>query len=152
MADLYLLVIALAALGLAIGSWFRPVSNTKAPTAPNYTNQRVAEAKANVCAAFRTVHQAITVTNHREHGNDPTSTLAAATSARQAFAAGSVYLMTSLSDEPATPPDLAHAVRGLATVFQQLTVTYLAELSDSALDPLLHAGDEATLTIEQLCK
>ena len=91
-------------------------------------------------------------TNHRDHGADPTSTLAAATSARQAFAAGGGYLLTALSDEPATSPDLAGPVRRLAGVFQQLAVNYLAEVGDAALDPLLRAGDEATLTIQQLCK
>jgi hypothetical protein len=149
-----LAVIALAALALAIGSWFQPLPITKAPNplAPSYTNQQVAEAKANVCAAFQTVHQSIVVTNHREHGTDPTSALAAATSARQAFAAGGGYLLTALGNKPATPPDLAGAVRRLGTVFQQLAVSYLAELNNSALDPLLHDGDEATLTIQQLCK
>jgi hypothetical protein len=144
-----------ALIGIAVGfiGWFRPAPhNNQAPPKPAYTDQQTADAKAKVCAAFGSVHQAVVVTNHRDHGNDPTSILAAATSARQAFDAGSDYLLTTLTDEPATPPDLAKAVRSLATVFQQLTVSYLAEVSDSALDPLLRAGDDATLTVQRLCK
>lgn len=146
---------AVALIGIAVGfvGWFRPAPhNNQPPPKPTYTDQQIVSAKTSVCAAFETVHQAVVVTNHRDHGNDPTSILAAATSARQAFDAGSGYLITTLDDEPATPFDLAKAVRRLATVFQQLTVSYLAEVSDSELDPLLRAGDEATLTIQRLCK
>ena len=51
------LVIALAAMALAIGSWFRPLPSTKAsaPPAPIYTHQQVASAKANVCTTFEKV-------------------------------------------------------------------------------------------------
>lgn len=56
-----LLVIALAAIALAIGSWFRPLPSTKAsaPPAPVYTDQQVASAKASVCGAFGKVDHGI---------------------------------------------------------------------------------------------
>jgi hypothetical protein len=146
------LAIALIALAVAIGAWLRPLADSKPPAAPTYTESQVVEAKTNVCAAFDIVHQAIVVTNQRDRGVDPTSVLAVATSARQAAYAGSGYLDTTLAAEPATPPDLAAAIRKLTNVFQKLTIDYLAEVADTELEPLLRAADEATLRIGQLCK
>ncbi len=78
--------------------------------------------------------------------------LTVATSSRQVLDVGGRYLTTKLAELPATPPDLGAAVRKLATVYQQLTIDYLAEAKDSELDPLLRAGNEAHSTIEGLCK
>ncbi|EUA44365.1 hypothetical protein I552_4138 [Mycobacterium xenopi 3993] len=71
---------------------------------------------------------------------------------RQAFLAGSLRLLTTLSDEPATPRDLAGAVHDLANVFQEVTVGYLDGKTNSELEPTLTAGDDATSRIERLCK
>lgn len=147
--------ITVVAIGLAISAWFRPLPDNKPPAtppAPTFSEQQVVDSKAAVCAAFKKVHQAIIVTNHRDRSNDPTAVLAVATSARQAALAGSGYLSTKLTEQPAAPSDLAAAIRTLANLFQELTVDYLAELSDSELDPLLRASDEATMKIEGLCK
>jgi hypothetical protein len=145
-----LLVALLVTLGVAIVGWFRPVP-PKSPPAPTYSNQQVADAKANVCAAHEKVHHAVGLTSGRS-SDDPTAHLAIATSARQAIDVGGNYLLTTLAQEPATPPDLAAAVRKLANTFQELTVDYLAEVTDSELDRLLRISDQATLTIEGLCK
>ncbi|MEB3981673.1 hypothetical protein OQ968_10390 [Mycobacterium sp. 663a-19] len=139
-------------LGVAIVGWFRPVPAKPAPPPPTYTNQQIAEAKARVCAAYTKVHSAVGVSMARDLGSDPAAQLAVATSARQALLAGREYLMTTLSEEPATAPDLAGAIRKLANLFQQYTVDYLNGRKNAEMESALRAGDETTLTIESLCK
>ena len=148
------LAIAFIALGVAIGSWFRPTPANKRAPIPNYTNQQVTEAKTAVCAAYEKVSKAGDVAGARTSGSDPTSILTVATSTRQVLDAGSRYLLAKLDAEPATPPDLAAAVRRLANVYQEMTMDYLDGLtnSDPELSPSLRAGDEAHSTIEGLCK
>jgi hypothetical protein len=149
------LVIALAAIGLAIGCWFRPLPSAKAPSTPptpTYSNQQIAGAKASLCAAFAKVDHAIGVAAARNGSSDPTAGLAVATGTRQVFEVGSRYLLTKLAEEPATPSDIADATRRLAKGYQEAVVDYLAEGSDSELKPALNASDEATLSLRDLCK
>jgi hypothetical protein len=146
-----LLVALLVTLGVAIVGWFRPVP-AKSPPAPTYSNQQVADAKAKVCAAFDKVHQAVRGNFARDQGTDPNQQLLVAVTGQEALLAGSVYLQTTLSEEPATPADLATAVRKLIDVFQSLTVDYLNGHGSPEVDPSLRAGDEATLAIQGLCK
>jgi hypothetical protein len=146
------LVIALGAIGLAIACWFRPSPSAPAPSRPTYTEQQVADAKAKMCAAFGEIDHALGVASARSAGSDPTTGLAVATSTRQVFEVGSRYLVTKLTAEPATPPDLADEVRKLADSYQEAVVGYLADASGSDLRPSLNAADDATLTIRRLCK
>ncbi|MDT5224992.1 MAG: hypothetical protein QOG19_2399, partial [Mycobacterium sp.] len=107
--------IALLAIGVAIGPWFRPLPKNEPPPAPTYSSQQVADAKAKVCAAYGKVHRALILSADRNGGSDTTAILAVATSGRQVLDAGSRYLMTKLSESPATPRDLDTAMRKLAT-------------------------------------
>jgi hypothetical protein len=146
----FLLVALLVTLGVAIVGWFQP-EQPKQPTPPLYSSQQISDAKAKVCAAHDKVHHAVGLTSGRS-SNDPPLHLAIATSGRQALDVGGSYLLTTLAEQPATPPDLAAAVRKLANTFQELTVDYLAEVSDSELDPLLRTSDQLTTNVEGLCK
>lgn len=144
--------IALLAIGIAIGAWFRPLPKNEPAPAPTYSSQQVADAKSKVCAAYAKVHSAITASSARDMGADPTSKLAFALNGRQALLAGSAYLRTALSHEPATPTDLAAKVRTITDVYQELVINYLNGLSDQQMEQTLHAGDEAALSIEDLCR
>jgi hypothetical protein len=149
------LVIALAAVGLAIGSWFRPLPSVKAPSTqppPSYSDQQAADAKASVCAAFAKVDHAIGVAAGRNGSSDAAAGLAVATGTRQVFEVGSRYLLTKLSEEPATPSDIADVARRLANGYQEALVGYLAEVNGSELKPALNASGEATLSLRRLCK
>ena len=149
------LVIALSALGVSIGSWFRPAPASKSaaePHAVTYSQQQVADAKAKVCGAYEQVRKAGDEAGERSGGTDPTAQLAVATSSRQVFDVGSRYLSTKLAEFPAAPPDLASAVKNLASIYQQLAIGYLAGAPDSELDPLVRAGTEAHSRIEGMCK
>jgi hypothetical protein len=141
----------LVTLAVAIVGWFRPVP-AKPPPAPVYSSQQVADAKAKVCAAYKQVRKALDAAGAREVGNDPTASLAVATASRQALDAGSRYLLTKLTEEPATNPDLATAVRKLADIYQEITVSYLANASDSEINPLRQEAEQPTAAIDDLCK
>jgi hypothetical protein len=125
------LAIALTALGVAIGSWFRPTPANKPTPGPVYTSQQVTDSKSKLCAAFSKVHSAIQVTSTRDRGPDYATQLASAVNARQALLGGSQYLLTTLSSEPATPADLTTQIRNLANTYQLLTVQLLSEAPDS---------------------
>jgi hypothetical protein len=147
-----LLVIALlVTLGVAIVGWFRPVQ-PKSPAPTTYTDQQVAEAKSKVCAEYQKVHNAIKASTGRDTGSDPTAQQVYALTGRQALLAGSAHLRTALSAQPATPSELAAAIRKLTDLFPELTVDYLNSAPDSEMEPTVHAADEATLTVERLCK
>jgi hypothetical protein len=149
------LVIALVAVGLAIGSWLRPLPSAKAPSTPAYTNQQTADAKGKVCVAFGQVDHALDVADAQGASNgDPTSHLATAALGREVLDFGHRYLLAKLVEEPATPPDLASAVRQQANAFLELFIGYIDGIptSDSRLQPAQNASDEAALTIRRLCK
>jgi NH3-dependent NAD+ synthetase len=148
---LLLSVVLLTILGVAIAGWFRP-AQYQPPPPPRFTDQQVAEAKTKVCAAYRQVRQALNVAGARNGGADPTATLAVATSSRQALDAGSRYLLSRLAEEPATNADLVKAVRQLACVYEELTISYLADASDADIDKLRKEAERPTSEIDGLCK
>jgi hypothetical protein len=112
----------------------------------------VADAKAKVCAAYGKVREALAVAGARGGSSDPTASLAIATSSRQALDVGSRYLISALAHEPATASELATAVRKLADLYQELTVKYLAEASDSEVASLRRAAEEPTSAIDGICR
>jgi hypothetical protein len=140
--------------GVALVGWLRPLQDHKPPPAPTYTDQQVATAKTNVCAAFGQVDRALAVAQSFSGSGDPTAILAVATSTRQVLDFGSRYLLMKVTDEPATPSDLATAVRRQSDAYQQLTIGYLDGLqySDPKLQPAINASGGATDTIRHLCK
>jgi hypothetical protein len=147
----FLMITLLVTLGIAIAGWFRPLP-AKPPPALTYTDQQVTDAKAKVCAAYDKVHSAVKASSASDEGTDQTSQLAFALNERQALLAGSGYLRAVLSAEPATPNELAKTIRKLTDVFQDLVVDYLNGWNESQMASPLQAGNEATLTIERLCK
>jgi hypothetical protein len=147
----FLLVALLVTLGVAKAGWFRPVP-AKSPTPTAYNDLQVAEAKGKVCAEHLKVHNAIKASTSRDMGSDPTAQQVYALAGRQALLAGSEYLRAALSAQPATPNELATAIRKLIDLFPELTVDYLNSTSVSEMEPTVHAADEATLTVERLCK
>ncbi|WP_155769409.1 hypothetical protein [Mycobacterium asiaticum] len=147
------LTVAIVAIGAAIGAWLRPLPKYEPPPAPTYSNQQASSATVKVCAAHTKVQQALTLSADRDGGNDPIAILTVATSGRQVLDAGSRYLLSTLSESPATQPELEIAIRKLASAYQQITITYLsgAANSDPELPPMLDAADDAISAIERLC-
>jgi hypothetical protein len=150
------LPIALIALAVAIVGWFRPTShNNQPPSKPTYTDQQVASAKTDVCTAFEQVTHGIALADAQSaSSSDATAKVAAVALTRQALDFGSQYLTAKVAEEPAAPPELASAVQQQAKAFRELLIGYLngALSSDPSQQPAQKASDEATATIQQLCK
>jgi hypothetical protein len=149
------LAIALVALAVGVVGWFRPASHSDQPQPkPTFTDQQVANAKTNVCAAFEKVHNAVDLAHSHAGSADYNTQLTAAALTNLALDAGSRYLLTKLAEEPATPPDLATAVRNEANAEQEALIGYLNGLpaSDPQMQPAVSASDEATATVRRLCK
>lgn len=148
------LVALILVAGLAIVGWFRPAShNNGLPSKPAaYTDQQTAGARATLCTAFGNVDHALDLADSRSTG--PTAQLSVATSTRQVLDAGSRYLLAKLAEEPATPPDLAAAIRNQAGAYQDVVIGHLDGLtySDPGLKAAGSASNQATDTIRQLCK
>lgn len=146
-----LVVALLATAGVAIAGWMRPAA-AKPPPPAAYSNQQVADAKSKVCAAYLLVRRALDVAGARDDSGDATASLIVSTASRQTLEVGGRYLLTKLAAEPATNPDLATAVRKLADLYQQITVSYLADINESEITPLRQAADQPTATIDGFCK
>jgi len=146
------LAIALIALAVGLVGWFRPAprSNQPAPK-PAYTDQQTADAKAKVCAAFGQVDRALSVANALPSSSDA---LVTSLNIRQVFDVGSRHLLATLAEEPATPDDLATAVRKQASTLEEALIDYQDGLSNSdpEMRPVVDANTAATNTIRQLCK
>jgi hypothetical protein len=150
------LLIAVIALAVGIVGWFRPAPhNNQPPPKPAYTQQQTASARATLCTAFGNVDHALSLADARSTGSsDPTAQLSVATSTRQVLDAGSRYLLAKLAEEPATPAELAAAIRKQANAYQDVVIGYLDGLdySDPGLKSAGSASNQATDTIRQLCK
>lgn len=149
------LVIALAAIGLAIGCWFRPPPSVKTPpasAAPAHTEQQNADGKQAVCAAYEKVRQAVSVNTGRSGGDDPTAIMAVAANARIALYDGGDYLLKVLDENAATPADLTKAVRTLVSAYQQMAIDYLASAPDPEEQSSRDAVEKANGTVYGICK
>jgi hypothetical protein len=143
--------ITLVAVGAAIAAWLRPIpgSTSATPPAPTYSEQQVADAKSKVCAAYEKVLKTSNVNSARTAGDDPNSQLLIAVNMRQVFVASSLYLSTTLAEQPATPPDLVATVKKLVDL--SLVVTLDGLVGDSN-DPGHNAANETGIKIQELCK
>jgi hypothetical protein len=144
-------LITLVAVGAAVAAWLRPTphSVSATPPAPTYSEQQVTDAKSKVCAAYAKVLKTNSINSVRTAGDDPNSQLLIAVNTRQVFVISSVYLRTTLSEQPATPPDLAAAVTVLADLYQVVT---LDGLVGDRNDPGHDAANATGAKIQEFCK
>ncbi|BBU24747.1 hypothetical protein [Mycobacterium xenopi] len=148
----------LAVIGIAVGlvGWFRPVQryDRPGPTAPRHTDQQIADAKTNICGAYRTSKNEVFVNTHRPNPveGDEIGLLAVAANGRLAPYAGGDHLLKRLAAEPATPSDLADAVRSLANSYEEAGIRTLNYEPNSALDALRHDIDTDIGKIDGFCK
>ena len=152
------LAIAVGALALAIAAWFRPIPEQHNPhpvsTTPTFTAQQVADAKAKVCEAYKTVRQAVVTSTNRADPktSDQINELPIAINARLALYGGGDYLLKEIEKGTAAPYDLKDRVSSLANTFQVLAINYLAEKSGTKLDQLRQRMEIDTRAIDQPCK
>jgi hypothetical protein len=143
------LVIAVIAVAVAVWALLRPApaSSTPAPT-----GQQTADAKSRACTAFNVVHTAVQLQTHADLGTDPVAVQTVAANARLATAAGGWYLLARL--DPATPADLAAAIRSFANDLQDISMYEQAGVSsaDPTLSGRLRDGEAASTQIAGLCR
>lgn len=150
------IAIALIAVAIAIGSWFRPVPKPESPPLKTYSTQEVADAKKAVCGAYeradRGVQTAGANTAEQTSTSTSTSTLAVATNVRLALVAGNSYLTQSVLEYPAAPTELTTDVAKLARAYLDIAINQLGQVPHTQLRPFFRTGDEASSAIRQICK
>ncbi|KDF00273.1 hypothetical protein Y900_015325 [Mycolicibacterium aromaticivorans JS19b1 = JCM 16368] len=151
MPSIIAIVIAVIAVAVAIGAWFRPAPKPETPAAKTYSEQEVADAKKAVCETFKEASTGIQAAGGRTGGDDPTAVLAVAVNVRLALSAASSYLIQGLDANPATPQELAKPIRDLAKTYQEIAILQLGDAPHEKIDPLYTSGDEATAKIKQVC-
>jgi hypothetical protein len=146
------LVLAVIATSVAVVGWFYP--HKSASSAPTYSDQQTKDAKKHICETFMVVDRAV-VRNSRlknpENGG-PIGALSVATAARLAFYSGGAYLRDRVSQEPATPADLAKSVNGMASNLEELAIGYLAGAADFTQDELRQSLDDKIKATVEICK
>lgn len=150
-------VLALAGVvlgGLALSrSAARPAA--EGPAAPTYTDQQRADAKARACKAFDVVRKGVSRNTHLQvpgGAKDAAGTLAVAANARISLFDGGQYLLARI--DPATPPELADAVRAFADTLMDIGAAATAGALDTDPDQVarLHSADEANAAIGKMCE
>jgi hypothetical protein len=147
------LALAVIATGLAVGGWFYYPHKGAAGTG-TYSDQQTKDAKKKICETFMVVDRAV-VRNSRLKNPDnggPIGALSVATAARLAFYSGGSYLRDRVSQEPATPPDLAKSVNAMASNLEELAIGYLAGAADFTQDELRQSLDDKIKATVEICK
>lgn len=145
----FALVIAVAALALSGWTWWQARSSE-----PSYSAEQQNTAREAICRAFVSVRTGVATNTHLEApggDGDVTGSLATAANARGSLMDGGQYLLTRL--EPATPPDLADAVRGFANGLLDFGAAATAGAPNSDPDQTARQRDLDALggTLGQMC-
>jgi hypothetical protein len=148
------LVIAIVAAALSGWLLYRQIHEGTL-NAPNYTDAQRADAKQKICATMDLVRKGVSLnTNLQPPGgpDDVTGTLAVAANARISLYDGGQYLLARL--DPATPPELADAVKKFANLLMDIgaAATSGAQNSEPEQAARLHEADATNGTITELCK
>lgn len=145
------LFVAIAAAGLAGWALFGGSGTSE----PSYTDTQRAEAKVKACAAMDLVRRGVSLNTNLQPAGGPedvTGSLAVAANARVALYDGGQYLLARL--DPATPADLADAVRKFANNLMDIgaAATAGAQNTDPDQAARLRDAEAANATVTELCK
>ena len=123
-----------------------------APSTAPASAEQTAQAKARACSAYTTVSTAVSLQAHANLGIELVAVQAVAANARLAMGDGGSYLLAHL--DPATPPDLAAAMRSFADGLQDITMNALAGVTndDPAQAARLRDAETASARVADLCK
>lgn len=149
------LLVAIAALALAGWTVYRSVNNSDDKSEPSYSDTQRAEAKVKICTAVDVVRRGVSLNTNLQPAGGPedvTGSLAVAANARVALYNGGQYLLARI--DPATPTDLADAVRKFANNLLDIgaAATAGAQNADPAQAARLRDADSANATVVELCK
>jgi hypothetical protein len=144
------LILAIVAVILSVWALLRTGNRE-----PSYSDQQRADAKQTACDAMDIVRKGVSLnTNLVPAGgpSDVTGAQAVAANARVALYDGGEYLLARL--DPATPADLAEAVRSFADTLLDLgaNATAGATNDDPAQAARLKNADAINASITEMCK
>jgi hypothetical protein len=144
------IVIAVIAVAVAVGAWFRPAPKPETPAAKTYSDQQVADAKKAVCDAFDHIYHTLDV-NNRKVPNQTGDPFAVAVNTRLAVYMASQYLLSQLANSPAAPDGLSSSVRRLANNYQDTVFEQIGDSDKSHLDALFQTAGDLQTEIQQVC-
>jgi hypothetical protein len=147
------LVVAAIAVAIAIGAWFRPSSDARpeVDSAPKFSDQQVGEAKTNVCSAYGKVGK-VSSGAAGLTADDPATRFSISVNSRLASEVASNYLIKTLDENPATPPDLGDGIRGIASAYVDVVLGQLAGETDEETQPAYDKLDAADKAVAAECK
>lgn len=146
------LLIAIVAIAVAIGAWFRPVGNETTSSTPSsqLSEQEVAKSDEAICAAHDFINRA-TQTAGRQTSDDPAVKAAIAINIRLGSTLSASYLLSQLDLNPATSAELAEAVKNLATAYQITTLTHFSDAPENEIDEAYKQLDSAERQVVEAC-
>jgi hypothetical protein len=150
------LTLVIAIIAAALSGWLLyRVAQEGRPNAPNYTSAQRTDAKQKICATLDLVRKGVSLnTNLQPPGGpeDVTGILAVAANARMSLYDGGQYLLARL--DPATPPELADAVKKFANLLMDIAAaaTSGAQNSEPEQAARLKEADATNGTITESCK
>ncbi|MBX7448253.1 hypothetical protein GR927_09650 [Mycolicibacterium sp. 3033] len=143
------LVVAVVALALAAWGLLRPSPSDSGDTA---AGQSSGDAKTEICQAFTTVRNAVSLQTNANLGTDKVARQAVAANARLATLGGGQYLLSRLNT--AVPNDLADAVRSFANDLTYIGMGQLAGApgDDPAQAQRQQSAQDTATKIDELCR
>ncbi|MHA0289239.1 hypothetical protein ACXYX3_22715 [Mycobacterium sp. C3-094] len=143
------LVVAVVALALAAWGLLRPSSTDSANTA---ALPSTGDAKTEICQAFTTVRNAVSLQTNANLGTDKVARQAVAANARLATLGGGQYLLSRLN--AAVPGDLADAVRSFANDLTYIGMGQLAGApgDDPAQAQRQQSAQDTATKIDEMCR
>lgn len=147
------LVIAVVAIAVALGAWFRPTDETPPDTkaTPQFTDQQVSDAKNATCSAYDKAFKAVT-TAGGQISDDPSSKFIISVNVRLATQVASSYLTKTITQNPATPVDLATNIRDISSIWEDIVLAQLAGSQNDELAPVYDKLEAANSKIKLACK
>lgn len=142
-------LVAGALAGAAV-AWWLPASATSA----NFSDQQVADAKKDVCAAAVLARQAVANNMHLKNPDpeNPVAQLAVAANARLSLTAGAAYLRGRVEEKAAVSQDIAEAARAMAGELEHLNLSYLVGQPNSEREQLGRDLDARIAALGKLCQ
>jgi hypothetical protein len=150
------ITLVVAIVAAALSGWLLiRVMQGGTPNSPNYSGAQRADAKTKICAATDVVRKGVSLNTNLQPAGGPedvTGSLAVAANARIALYNGGQYLLARL--DPATPPELADAVKKFGNLLMDIGAGATAGQQNSEPEQTarLKDADAANTTITDLCK
>ncbi|OBF13483.1 hypothetical protein [Mycobacterium sp. ACS4331] len=144
-------LLAVAALAVAIASWFRPAPAQEESTAAQFSEQEIADATEAVCEAWDTVYRSL-ITAGYQTSEDPTVSQILALQMKVAFLASGNYLHDALNRHAAADGELARSTEKLATGYEHAILAQLAGAPAGEIEGIKADIREAEDAVKRECE